>query len=60
MLCNLPIKSGRVCADYRTKPPAFAVDITTSHRGDPVRLVATHALQAAKLARHLADYIPAA
>jgi hypothetical protein len=59
MLCNLPIQSGRIWADYRIKAAAFAVDITTSHRGDPVRLVATYALQAAKLARHVAEYIPA-
>jgi len=58
-LCDLPTKSGLVWANCGTKAFALAVDITNSHRSDPVRLAATYALQAAKLAQDMAEYVPA-
>jgi hypothetical protein len=33
--------------------------MTSSHRSDPVRPAATYALQAAKLAQDIAEYVPA-
>jgi hypothetical protein len=59
MLCNLPTRRGRIWADCGTKAFALAVAITTSYRSDPVRLADAYALQAAKLAQDIAEYVPA-